>query len=155
MPLTSGTRLGPYEILSPLGAGGMGEVSRAKDTRLEREMAVKVLPAALASNPDFKQRFEREAKTISSLNHAAICALYDVGLEPGDALMLYTDGVTEATNPEGAEYGKERLAEALRAGQGIPVAEAAARLEADLTAFVAGVPFGDDRTLLILRRERE
>ena len=59
MPLTTGTRLGPYEILSPLGAGGMGEVYRAKDTRLEREVAVKVLPSALASNADFRQRFER------------------------------------------------------------------------------------------------
>jgi serine phosphatase RsbU (regulator of sigma subunit) len=77
----------------------------------------------------------------------------EVSLEPGDALMIYTDGITEATNPEGAEYGKERLAEALRAGQGISVAEAAARLEADLMAFVAGVPFADDRTLLIVRRD--
>ncbi|MGA9750681.1 MAG: serine/threonine-protein kinase, partial [Acidobacteriota bacterium] len=89
MPLTTGTKLGPYEILSPLGAGGMGEVYRAKDTRLDREVAVKVLPAALASNPDFKQRFEREAKTISSLNHAAICALYDVGHQDGvDYLVM-------------------------------------------------------------------
>ena len=89
MPLTSGTRLGPYEILSPLGAGGMGEVYRAKDTRLDREVAVKVLPAALASNADFRQRFEREAKTISSLNHAHICALYDVGHQDGlDYLVM-------------------------------------------------------------------
>ena len=89
MPLTTGTRLGPYEILLPLGAGGMGEVYRAKDTRLDREVAVKVLPAALASNADFRQRFEREAKTISSLNHAHICALYDVGHQDGlDYLVM-------------------------------------------------------------------
>ncbi len=89
MDLTNGTKLGPYEILAPLGAGGMGEVYRARDTRLEREVAVKVLPADLAANPDFKQRFEREAKTISSLSHPHICALYDVGHEDGvDFLVM-------------------------------------------------------------------
>lgn len=77
--LTSGTRLGPYEIVAPIGAGGMGEVYRAKDTRLDRQVAIKVLPAALESNPEFRQRFEREARTISSLNHPHICTLYDVG----------------------------------------------------------------------------
>ena len=75
MPLTSGTALGPYEILSPLGAGGMGEVYKARDTRLDRTVAIKVLPAHVASDPDLKQRFEREAKTISSLNHPHICTL--------------------------------------------------------------------------------
>ena len=69
MPLTSGTTLGPYEILSPIGAGGMGEVYKARDTRLDRTVAIKVLPEHVASDPDLKQRFEREAKTISSLNH--------------------------------------------------------------------------------------
>ena len=79
MTLAAGTRLGPYEILAPLGAGGMGEVYRAKDTRLGREVAVKVLPARLASSPEARQRLEREAKTISQLSHPHICALYDVG----------------------------------------------------------------------------
>ncbi len=89
MDLTNGTKLGPYEIVAPLGAGGMGEVYKALDTRLDREVAVKVLPADLAANPDFKQRFEREAKTISSLSHANICALYDVGHEDGvDFLVM-------------------------------------------------------------------
>jgi Tol biopolymer transport system component len=89
MDMKPGTRLGPYEIVAPLGAGGMGEVYRAKDTRLEREVAIKVLPADLAANPDFKQRFEREAKTISSLSHPHICALYDVGHEDGvDFLVM-------------------------------------------------------------------
>jgi eukaryotic-like serine/threonine-protein kinase len=81
--LSSGTRLGPYEILAPAGAGGMGEVYRAKDTRLDRIVAIKILPAHLSSNPDLKLRFEREAKTISSLSHSHICALYDIGEQDG------------------------------------------------------------------------
>ena len=79
MGLSTGSRLGPFEILAPLGAGGMGEVYRARDTRLERTVAIKVLPPQFASDPIRKQRFEREAKTISNLNHPHICALYDVG----------------------------------------------------------------------------
>ena len=79
MSLNPGTRLGPYEILAPLGAGGMGEVYKARDTRLDRSVAIKVLPANWAADPERKQRFEREAKAISSLNHPHICALYDVG----------------------------------------------------------------------------
>ena len=81
MTLAAGTRLGPYEILSPLGAGGMGEVYKAKDTRLERTVAVKVLPSRLSASPESRQRFEREARTISQLSHPHICALYDVGRE--------------------------------------------------------------------------
>ncbi|HEY4229329.1 MAG TPA: protein kinase [Thermoanaerobaculia bacterium] len=81
MTLAQGTRLGPYEILAPVGAGGMGEVYKAKDTRLERTVAVKVLPQHLSSSPEVRQRFEREAKTISQFSHAHICALYDVGRE--------------------------------------------------------------------------
>ncbi len=79
MTIPNGTRLGPYEILAPLGAGGMGEVYRARDTRLDRSVAVKILPAALASNADLRTRFQREAKTISQLNHPNICTLHDVG----------------------------------------------------------------------------
>ena len=81
MTLSAGTRLGPYEIVAPIGAGGMGEVYKAKDTRLERTVAVKVLPQHLSSSPEVRQRFEREAKTISQFSHAHICALYDVGRE--------------------------------------------------------------------------
>ncbi len=81
MLLTPGTRLGPYEILAPLGAGGMGEVYRARDTRLGRDVAVKVLPQHLSSNPEVRARFEREARTVSSLNHPHICTLFDVGRE--------------------------------------------------------------------------
>ena len=87
MGLTVGTRLGPCEILSPIGAGGMGEVYKARDTRLERLVAVKVLPAALASEQQFRERFEREAKSISALNHPNICTLYDVGRD-GEAEFL-------------------------------------------------------------------
>ena len=81
MNLSPGTRLGPYEIISPLGAGGMGEVYRARDTRLGREVAIKVLPEHLSSNSEVRARFEREAKTVSALNHPYICVLYDVGRE--------------------------------------------------------------------------
>src|SRR3984957_14183975 len=89
MDLTSGTKLGPYEILSPLGAGGMGEVYRARDTRLRRDVAIKVLPNHLSSDPDLKQRFEREARAISSLNHPRICTLHDVGHQDGvDFLVM-------------------------------------------------------------------
>ncbi len=89
MSLAPGTRLGPYEILSPLGAGGMGEVYRAKDTRLDRSVAVKVLPAHLTANPEVRQRFEREAKAVSSLNHPNICTLHDVGHQDGiDYLVM-------------------------------------------------------------------
>ena len=88
MALTSGTKLGPYEIQSALGAGGMGEVYRAKDTRLERTVAIKILPAHLSGDPVRKQRFEREAKTISSLNHPHICVLYDVGHQDGTDYLV-------------------------------------------------------------------
>src|SRR5947209_10441268 len=77
--LQAGTKLGPYEIVAPLGAGGMGEVYRARDTRLDRTVAVKILPAEFAQNEQLRLRFEREAKAISSLNHPNICTLYDVG----------------------------------------------------------------------------
>ena len=81
MTLPSGTRLGPYEIAAPIGARGMGEVYRARDTRLDRIVAIKVLPPHLAADPEFRERFDREARTISSLNHPHICTLYDVGQE--------------------------------------------------------------------------
>ena len=88
MTIASGTRLGPYEILVPLGAGGMGEVYRARDTRLDRDVAIKVLSSEFAANPQFKTRFEREAKTISQLNHAHICTLHDVGDENGTSYLV-------------------------------------------------------------------
>jgi len=88
MALTSGTRLGPYEILAPLGAGGMGEVYRARDTRLNRTVAIKILPSHLSENPILRQRFEREAKAISSLNHPHICVLHDIGNQDGIQFLV-------------------------------------------------------------------
>ncbi|MBI1790946.1 MAG: protein kinase [Acidobacteria bacterium] len=89
MPLVTGVRLGPYEILAPIGAGGMGEVYRARDTRLNRTVAIKVLPEHLADDPDSRQRFEREARAVSSLNHPHICVLYDIGHQDGvDFLVM-------------------------------------------------------------------
>lgn len=98
MALTAGARLGPYEVVSPVGAGGMGEVYRARDTRLERTVAIKVLSAALTASAEVKMRFEREARTISSLNHPNICALYDVGSENGTdfLVMEFIEGETLA-----------------------------------------------------------
>jgi Tol biopolymer transport system component/predicted Ser/Thr protein kinase len=96
MTRSPGTRLGPYELLAPVGAGGMGEVYRAKDTRLDRTVAVKVLPAHLSSSAESRQRFEREAKTISQLSHPHICALYDVGNQDGVEFLVmeYLEGET-------------------------------------------------------------
>src|SRR5215470_16041748 len=98
MALTSGTRLGPYEIQSPLGAGGMGEVYRAHDTRLDRTVAIKILPEHLSGSPDARQRFDREARVISSLSHPNICHLYDVGQLDGTnyLVMEYLEGETLA-----------------------------------------------------------
>jgi eukaryotic-like serine/threonine-protein kinase len=98
MTLAAGARLGPYEIQSALGAGGMGEVYRARDTRLDRTVAIKVLSSHVAADPSFRQRFEREAKTISSLDHPQICALYDVGNHEGThfLVMQYLEGETLA-----------------------------------------------------------
>src|ERR1700692_2361468 len=94
MALSPGTRLGPYEILTPIGAGGMGEVYRAKDTKLDREVAIKVLPAALAQDPERLARFEREAKVLAALNHPNIAQIYGVEeralvmeLVPGESLQ--------------------------------------------------------------------
>ncbi|HTY41703.1 MAG TPA: serine/threonine-protein kinase, partial [Thermoanaerobaculia bacterium] len=98
MTLSAGTRLGPYEIVAPIGAGGMGEVYRARDTRLARDVAVKVLPAALSASAELRQRLDREAKTISQLSHAHICTLYDVGHQDGTdyLVMEYLEGETLA-----------------------------------------------------------
>src|SRR5512138_511121 len=94
MSLTPGTRLGAYEILGMIGSGGMGEVYRARDTRLDRVVAIKVLQGHLAVSPETRQRFDREARIISSLNHPHICTLYDVGHQDGmDYLVMeYLEG---------------------------------------------------------------
>ncbi len=96
MPLSPGTRLGRYEVVRMLGAGGMGEVYLANDTQLDRTVAIKVLPEHLAGNLELRQRFEREARAVSSLNHPHICTLHDVGHE-GDVhylVMEHLEGET-------------------------------------------------------------
>src|SRR3954453_2968753 len=98
MSLIPGARLGPYEIVTAIGAGGMGEVYRARDTRLDRAVAIKILPPQFAGDPELRARFDREARAVSSLNHPHICALYDIGCESGtDYLVLeLLDGETLA-----------------------------------------------------------
>ena len=115
MALTNGTRLGPYEIVAPLGAGGMGEVYRARDTRLDRTVAIKVLPPHLADTPEARQRFEREARAVSALNHPHICTLHDVGSQDGvDYLVMEcVDGETLAKR---LEKGPLPLAHVLKYG---------------------------------------
>ena len=102
MPLSPGTQLGPYEIVAPIGAGGMGEVYRARDTRLDRTVAIKVLPEHVAADPDLKQRFEREARAVGALNHPHICTLHDIGSQDGiDFLVMeYLEGDTLAQRLE-------------------------------------------------------
>src|SRR4051812_17868513 len=118
MSLQSGARLGPYTLLSPIGAGGMGEVYKARDTRLDRTVAVKILSQDLAADPEFRERFDREARALSKLTHPHICTLHDVG-EQGSAdddesiaylVMEHLDGQTLATR---LEKGALALAEAL------------------------------------------
>ena len=88
MRLAAGTRLGPYEIVAPLGAGGMGEVYRARDPRLAREVAIKVIPAGLARDPDRLERFDREARAAGQLNHPNVLALHDVGTHEGSPFVV-------------------------------------------------------------------
>jgi Tol biopolymer transport system component/predicted Ser/Thr protein kinase len=124
MALKTGEKLGPYEVVSPLGAGGMGEVYRAKDTRLGRDVAIKVLPAHFSRDPLRRQRFEREAKAISGLNHPNICVLHDVGHQDGvDYLVMeYIEGETLAKRLERGPLAAEQVQKI-----GREIAEALAR----------------------------
>ncbi len=124
MSLTAGARLGPYEIVAPLGAGGMGAVYRAKDTRLDREVAVKVLSSPVSADPQLRQRFEREARAISSLNHPNICALFDVGevATPEPTPFLVMELVEGESLSERLTKGPLPLDEALQ--RGIEIADA-------------------------------
>jgi len=115
MTLIPGTRLGPYEITAPLGAGGMGEVYRARDTRLGREVAVKVLPDHLSSNPEIRQRFEREAKAVSSLSHPHICTLFDIGHQDG-VHFLVMELIEGESLSDRLKRGAMPVAETLRVG---------------------------------------
>jgi hypothetical protein len=115
MAFPPGTRLGPYEIAAPLGAGGMGEVYRARDTRLGRDVAVKVLPQHLAATPDLRARFEREARAVSSLNHPHICTLHDVGRE-GDTDFLVLELIEGETLADRVARGALPTPDVLRLG---------------------------------------
>ena len=135
MPLAPGTRLGPYEILSPIGAGGMGEVYRSRDTRLERTVAVKVLPAHLSSSPGLRARFEREARAVSSLNHPHICILYDIGSQDGiDYLVMeYLEGETLAARLQrGPLPPAELLRTAIEVGDALQKAHRQGLIHRDL-----------------------
>jgi len=121
MSLDPGTKLGPYKILAPLGAGGMGEVYKAQDTRLDRTVAIKVLPPHLADDADLRQRFEREARTVSGLNHPHICTLHDIGRE-GEVTFLVMEHIEGETLAERLKKGPVPLEEAL--GYAVQIAEA-------------------------------
>jgi len=96
MTIQIGQQLGPYEVVSLVGVGGQGEVYKARDTRLDRMVAIKILPAHLAERPDLRERFEREARAVSSLNHPHICTLFDVGQHEGTGFLVmeYLEGET-------------------------------------------------------------
>src|SRR5207245_653239 len=121
MTLSTGTRLGPYEILAPIGAGGMGEVYQARDSRLERTVAIKVLPQDLSSSAELRERFEREARTISQISHPHICALYDVNRE-GETEYLVMEFLDGGTLSARLTKGALPLEQALR--YGIEIADA-------------------------------
>src|SRR5262250_2817149 len=118
MALALGIKLGPYEIVAPLGAGGMGEVHKARDTRLDRTVAIKVLSSHLSTSPEFRQRFEREAKAISQLSHPHICTLYDVGRE-GQVEYLVMEFLEGDTLLERLAKGPLPLEQTLRYGSQI------------------------------------
>src|ERR1017187_481051 len=109
MALTAGTKLGPYEIQSPLGAGGMGEVYRARDARLNREVAVKVLPAAFTNDPERLRRFQQEAQAVAALNHPNILAIHDFGEHEGSPYIVteFLEGETlrERMRPGAQSHG--------------------------------------------------
>src|SRR5687768_5774317 len=125
MSLATGTRLGSYEIVGALGAGGMGEVYRARDARLGRDVAIKVLPSLLAGDPGALARFEREMKTLAALSHPHIVAIYDVGRE-GATSYAVTEVLDGATLAEIAERGPVPVRKALEYGVQIARALAAA-----------------------------
>ncbi len=135
MTLSTGSRLGPYEILSPIGAGGMGEVYRARDTRLGREVAIKVLPASLSSDPDRLRRFEQEGKAASLLNHPNITAVYDVGQHDGAPYVVQEllEGETLRERLSGGPIGQRKAIEyALQIAHGLAAAHEKGIVHRDL-----------------------
>src|SRR2546423_1818992 len=135
MTLAAGTRLGPYQVLAPIGAGGMGEVYRARDTRLDRTVAIKVLPARASSWPELRERFEREARMISQLSHPHICALHDIGREGSvDFLVMeYLEGETLAERLARGALPLERVCDyGAQIAGAVAVAHAAGVVHRDL-----------------------
>src|SRR5262249_29845885 len=136
MPLTSGSRLGPYEIIAPLGAGGMGEVYRGRDVRLGRDVAIKILPAATAADPDRRKRFEQEARSASALNHPNILTVYDVGESEGTTYMAMelVEGKTlrELVASGEALPAKKLLEIAVQIAEGLAKAHSAGIVHRDL-----------------------
>ncbi len=135
MALTPGTRLGPYEIQSPIGAGGMGEVYRARDTRLDRTVAIKILPPHLSSNPELKARFDQEAKAISGLQHPNICVVHDIGSEEGLCFMVmeYVAGSTlDQLIPSGGMAVDVALKYAIQVAEALSRAHAGGIVHRDL-----------------------
>jgi len=125
LALSAGTRLGPYEIVAPLGAGGMGEVYKARDTRLDRAVALKILPDTLAADPHFRERFDREARAVSQLSHPHICTLFDVGEQDGTAFLVMEllDGETLAARlTKGALPFEEALKTAIQIADALSTA---------------------------------
>jgi serine/threonine protein kinase len=136
MTLSTGTRLGPYEILAPIGAGGMGEVYRARDTKLNRDVAVKVLPEHLADDADARGRFEREAQAVAALSHPNILAIHDFGIE-GDVAYSVTElleGETLRARLSGSPLHSRKAVDfALQIARGLAAAHERGIVHRDLT----------------------
>src|SRR5450631_236584 len=135
MTLSAGTRLGPYEILAPLGAGGMGEVYRARDSKLDRDVAVKVLPQTVAADPDTLARFEREAKAVAALSHPNILSIFDFGTHDGVAyaVMELLDGETLRGKLAGGAIAQRKAVEyALQIAHGLGAAHEKGIVHRDL-----------------------
>ena len=135
LPVAAGTRLGSYEIIAPLGAVGMGEVYRARDTRPDRSVAIKVLPQAIATDPDRMRRFEQEAHSVAALNHPNILAIYDVGVQDG-ASYLVMELLEGETLRQRLEQGALPVRKAVEIGtqiaQGLAAAHARGIIHRDL-----------------------
>jgi serine/threonine protein kinase len=135
MSLPPGTRLGPYEILAPIGAGGMGEVYRARDSKLDRDVAIKVLPESVAADPDTLARFEREAKAVAALSHPNILAIHDFGMHEGTAyaVMELLEGETlNAMLTAGPIPPKQAVDYALQVARGLSAAHEKGIVHRDL-----------------------
>ena len=125
MPIPAGTRLGPYEIIASIGVGGMGEVYRARDTRLDRDVAIKVLPGSVSNDPDRRARFEREAKAVAALSHPNILAIHDFGVHEGVAyaVMELLQGETLRDRLRGGAFPVRKASEiAIQIARGLAAA---------------------------------